>query len=62
MRIMRRLVADIAPGSTMTQNVFMMPRFLNTIYVGIMPPEKNMVNIMKNVTVVRPYISRRDRL
>ena len=45
----------IAPGSVSAQMVFISPSLLITMYAGIMPPLKSMVNTKYHENTVRPW-------
>ena len=56
-RVMITLDTDSEPGMITDQAVFSMFRLLTSKYVGIMPPEKNMVNsiiLEKNLPAINP--------
>ena len=58
---MIRLCTEMAPGSTTAHTVSIMPRLRMIRYRGIMPPEKNMVKVIRVMMTLRPTRSLRER-
>src|SRR5690625_7761875 len=56
-----RLKTDTALGTNTAQIVLIIPNPLTTRYFGMMPPEKNMVNTIKNMKIFLPGKSFLDR-
>ena len=54
------MTLPVARGRMMASGEFMRPRFFTLMKDGIMPPEKNMVKVMKKVTRFFPFRSGRD--